>query len=858
MIQGRHLMPAIATAAVGFLVFAPVEAVELEEGEQGATIRTSTYVAVISTSGAAVLTGLTDWQTGREMPITRAGLSITAERDRLEWSDAWCPAPVIYDEAKATAATRLEQRNAGVWCISQWSCPVAEVEKTMLLTDESPSIEIAWHVRVTGAVEEISYWLQTSDAGLFRRGRIYPGDERVLSRGENMARFRAAPALAYCHDGETGLGLAASRETDGVRAVAHAIMPGPNAVQLSAYSDVLRWEKTPFELDMRVRVPVGCSPEQALAWYRATTPDLKPLTLNRLEIEKLIYRPGEAGRAWVVLTNNSNGTRRGRLASRIEGGLGRSRELPAQVVELAAGEAKRLSIEWENQGQYGFELATSLRDEDGRELDGAREHFAVADNFSRVGQMAVFNPGWMNEEWMIPAWVEWAKSNYIGTIEYYCWAPDQVFDLTPDTEEFEPHTESQGAYRTRLTRSFLRNLVRQADDSGLRVLAMDTGWASLQGALDHPEWMKYTRDRQIYLFNGNVHDGKRFNAVGTHVFTPERIERWAQEMSASVDMFGWDGVRFDWNFVPISPADPLQLDSGEPAEVDEHEWFDSEGRAARDLFPDPDATAADLCRRWRETVAERHPEFVYHGNFQVDDEIAARFPLYTQAVCTNSGILREGLLNVAKRYPTWQEWTAALMETTRILRPLGGQPSVGWMRGYAPGSVSHRTLQLCMMASGFHWYGSAQSRGSIDDTYRRFAHALRFSEYFYDPGFLPVADPTTAIEVTGEGSERVLWKPFVFVRETEEGRETLVHLVNLPESDHIIRRHAEPPTRTGLSVAVSLAPGAEVNRCWVISPDPQPCAGELSWKSDGEGRAVCLVRDLQSMVSLVIESRASD
>ena len=92
MIHSRHLVSATATSALGLLVLAPVEAVELEEGEQGATIHTSTYVAAISTSGGAVLASLKDRQAGREMPITRAGLTITAERDRPEWSDAWCPA----------------------------------------------------------------------------------------------------------------------------------------------------------------------------------------------------------------------------------------------------------------------------------------------------------------------------------------------------------------------------------------------------------------------------------------------------------------------------------------------------------------------------------------------------------------------------------------------------------------------------------------------------------------------------------------------------------------------------------------------------------------------------------------------
>ncbi len=832
--------------------------VTLQEGEGSAVIQTDAYVATLSTTGGAVLTSLTDRQSGRTLPFNRSGLAITEERDRVEWSDAWCPEPTIHEEAKTSANTRFEQRGAAVACISGWSCPAAEVEKTMVFSDDAPAIEITWQVRVTGAVEEMTYWLQTNDPGLFAKARVFPGDERVLSRSDRFARFRQAPALVYCHDGATGLGLAASRESDGVRAIAHAITPGANFVQLAAYGEVLRWRALPFDTQMRVRIPVGLSSDDALAWHRETTAGLRPIAISKLEVNRLIYRSDEDGQASVTLTNNSEQASEARLVTRIESSLGTSRDLPEQAVTLAAGETKSVPVQWENEGEYGFALIASVQDADGQEIDSRREYFAIADNFSRVGQMVVFNPGWMNVEWMIPSQVEWARQNYIGTIEYYCWAPDQVFELTPDTEEFEPHTESQRAYRAQLTRSFLQDLVRQAHDGGLRVLAMDTGFSSLKGALEHPEWMKYTAEGQIYLYNGTIHDGKRFNAVGVNLFTPERVKQWAREMNASVEMFGWDGVRFDWNFLPVSAADPLYLDSAKPEEAGKHEWFDSAGRSVHELFPTPDVTAGELCRTWRETVAAEHPEFIYHGNFQVSDEIAAGFPEYTRSVCSGSGILREGLLNVAQRYPTWQEWTAALTEVTRIIRPMGGQPSVGWMRGYAPGSVAQRTLQNCMIASGFHWYGTAQSRGSIDDTHVRFAHALRFSEYFYDPGFIPVEEPTQSVELTGGGAERVLWEPFVYARESEGSRETVVHLVSLPESDHIIQRHAEPPVKGDLTVAFTVPAGMEVTGCRAAMPDPVPHAEELQWEMDAAGRVVCAVPELRSIVSIVLSTRGQN
>ena len=70
------------------------------------------------------------------------------------------------------------------------------------------------------------------------------------------ARFEPAPALVYLHDGETGLGLMAGADT-GVSALAHAIEPGSNAVQLAAYSPPLRWSSLPTDVVMSFRIAVG-------------------------------------------------------------------------------------------------------------------------------------------------------------------------------------------------------------------------------------------------------------------------------------------------------------------------------------------------------------------------------------------------------------------------------------------------------------------------------------------------------------------------------------------------------------------------------------------------------------------------
>ena len=835
-----------AAIALSLLLNATLACAEvtLDERTPGsAIIATPAYEATIDTR-TGLLASVTDLRTGRELGLSSPGLVIVEERDRDEWSEAWTPSPTEHREADATAQCRFERRDGALACVSEWSCPAGSVTRTATFSDEQPVVTVSYELRAERRIEQVGYRLQTRDPKLFAQARSYPADERILSRGDGMARHDPAPALVHCWDGETGLGIMAGADA---RAVAHAIEPGPNVVQLAAYSQPLRWTAPPFDARLELRLAIGATPDEALALHRTLTPGLPAAEIARLDVDRLVHWLDEPGAATATVRCNSTEPQTVRVQATVSGGIADELALPEQSLQLAPGEAAQVRLQWPAQAEWGHELAVRLIGEDGAELDVAREAFAASDNFSRVGQIVVFNPGWMNSEWQIDRRVEWARRNAIGTIEYYCWAPDQVFDLTPDTEVSEPHTESQRAYRAELTRTFLQGLVTEAHEGGLRVLAMDTGMASLPGALSHPERIRYTAEGQLYLYNGNIHDGRRLNAVPAHIFTTDRIRDWANEMAACVDMFGWDGVRFDWNFLPVSAQDPLYLGSEEDA--DKHVWYDWQGRSSHELFPQPDATAAELCQTWRETVAARHPRFVYHGNYQVNEEMLGAFPQYSRTVCASSGILREGLLNVAIRYPTWQEWTAALMDTTRTIRPLDGQPSVGWMRGYAPGSVAHRVLQYCMIASGYHWYGTASARHSIDDTWTRFGHAMRFSEYFYAPDFLPAADAAT---VSGEGAERVLWQPFVYARERDGLRETLVHLVNLPASDHIIQRHEVPPVREGLTVTVSLPAGMEVAACHALVPDPQPHAEALEWQPVGEGRVQVTLPELREMASVLV------
>ena len=834
-----------------------VGAITVNQDAAGVTVTTDRYEVHLAADQGYTVTSVTDRLSHRTLKVRRAGLEIVEERERPKWTGVGFGSPTIHRESDAQATCELTRTEETVVCTVRWASPAPQVEKTMVFRADTAAIDVQYDLRVNRALEQIVYALYVLDVPLRLKAWFYPGRKRHESREPVEAYYTPAPGYAYAHDGKTGMGLIGY----GDGSLARSVFPGANTTYLGCTTEPLRWKPLPYELSFRTSIVVGLGPDAVAALYRQDAEHLKPVEVAELESEKLIYRSGEKGRARVVLRNNTSQIQAVTLKTQIEDGIQDVRSLPAQTVELKAVSDTKVEIDWPQRGEYGFTLIVDARDGQGQLLDTARDYFAVADFFMRVGQTTVWNAGWMRYPYLIPGRVEQAKRAYQGVIEYYCWAPDQVFDLTPDTETFEPHTESQGAYRTELTRTFVKDLVRTAHQNGLRVLAMDTGFCSLHGALTHPDRVKYTEDGQIYFYNGRIHDGRRFNAVGAHLFTPEATTAWANEMCASVDMFGWDGVRFDWNFIPVAPQDPLyaaaagRKEKGIYRQAAETSWYTHDGVSAHKLFPDPDQTAADLCQLYRHTVHGRHPNFIYNVNFSATDGQCEDFPKYAEANCSDAGIQMECLLDVATRYPTWQAWANILTKGLRLVRPYRAQPFVGWMRHYAPGGIAHRNLHYVMMASGFTWNGPSGPRHSIDDTYKRFRHATRFAEYFYDPDFQPRADTDHGLTVTGDGVDRVLWQPFVFTRDREGEREWLVHLVNLPAGDQIIMHHEVPTPKRNMTVGVKVGPNEDPVACWLLVPDPHPHAVVLHYEADKSERVRIHVPELTSLGSVVLRLR---
>jgi len=689
---------------------------------------------------------------------------------------------------------------------------------------------------------------------------------RVMPGPMPLKVIKAAPVSAACRpkslpllvDRPAGIGWILSNATAQALHVPVRIAAGPREVlarpiTLAANaSETISVEWTPGQDDLGAQTLLLTAGETAFSW---AVPVSKAVTIDRVWPRKLIHRLGEDATTRVALTSHSTREETVELVSSVTGGIDEQRVVDQRSVSLKPGETRELDIPW-NTGQREYGLTFRADALIGKKLvDFGREYTAVTNFAPKVGQVGIWNPS-IRQEGSEATHVRKVREAYVGIVEYYCWTPDTVNDMTPEGKSWQPHTESQGAYEVTLTKAFLQTIVRKAHENGVHVYSWITGLMPFTSGLQKPELFQYTPDGQPYLYNGRVYDGQRRYSVGpVNIYREDLCLRWGEEMARSADMFGWDGCRWDWGFVPTVPSDPLGLDEKEKDRFktdDRPDWHDWEGRNSRELFPDPDATGEKLLKAWRKGVAKTRPEFVYGTNFNSSERTARTIPKYFQEATTDSLLLFEYLLNCSsEKMNTWEKYARHLTEDCQRVRKNRGQPCVGYMRGFLPGSTALRLVQYLIFASGVHWAANPGVRHSLDDTWERFRFALRFAEYYYDPGFflLPEARRT---EVSVQADPRVFWQPFVYERRRPTGRDITVHLLNLPKSDFIVQYHEDPPAKTGIAVRVQLRPGEKVERAAIMLPEPEPHAVPLAAPYDGSA-AVVRIPSLKSAGIVLVQ-----
>ena len=566
--------------------------------------------------------------------------------------------------------------------------------------------------------------------------------------------------------------------------------------------------------------------------------------------DKLILPRGGIGTGTATIRSNVREPRQYALTLTRITGIDEQEVVWREDLTLAGGEQGEVAVEWKGgEREYGRELQLSLV-RAGKLVDAHSEYTTLGDDYPRLVQLAVVNPGWFRHEghqkWMIPL----MREGYTGILEYYDWAPDSQYDIAPERERWEPHTDSQVAYRTSIGRSFLKNTIALAHEHGLKMVAELNGMAGLPRAMEHPDELMYTEEGQPWIYNRRVYeDGTEFATIFRDYFNEERVVAWADAMGTSAKVYGWDGVRFDTTFRPtLYTGDPYY----QTHNIGNLGTYTSEGVRRTELYEDPDAAGAELLRLWRQRTREHEPGFRFLTNFCHTRALQETFPKYTAAAASDGGwLLQEQVIYTSREYNTIEGWVDELRAEGENLRSLGGVPAAGDMAWGPSGYGS--LMQLTAFACGYHLMSYAGTRHRPDDNiWKQYRFALRYAEYFYAPDmeWLP-ADQTV---VTVKPDAGILWQDLVYRRELADGRtQYIVDLVNLPEdSEKMYMNHAPASVKRNIHVVLSAGSPDRPVKAFLLVPEPEPHALALD-AVHGPGGTVTTIEELHQFAMPVLE-----
>jgi hypothetical protein len=575
----------------------------------------------------------------------------------------------------------------------------------------------------------------------------------------------------------------------------------------------------------------------------------KIASVNNIRIDKIVNKPNKSAGTTATVTNHSASPETFKLVSSVISDTDKTEIVNTQNANLAAFETKAIKIPWKTGAEKkGITFNIKIYHND-KLTDSASEYGAVTAFVPDAGQYSVANPGWFKTPGQEKLYIKNLRNNYFGFFEYYCWTPCPMMGLCPKDDVWDAQTESQVAYSAKISKKFVKNFVKVAHESGISVFPWMNGEIALPTGLDNPEYYRYGKTGQPLLYNGTIRKGKRYAIAYTSaLYDPEVAYKWGQDMAKSIDMFGWDGCRFDWAFTPSVVGDPMRAKKSD--------WYNQSGVPSRKLFPDQDGAGTKALQAFRKGVAETHPEFIYGTNSgEFSPEIARTLPKYKVESSTNSWIWFEYLLGYnSKRCSTWQKWSKLLTEDSQIARPNGSQIGLGWMHLYPSGAVSGKLMPYIILYSGLHWIGVTDRNNSLGENWKIWRYAMRFSKYFYNSKFLlmPEKERLEAISVTG--SPHLFWKQWIFEKKAKNGRSLLVNMVNLPEGDYVSERHLPPKPQKNIVLTFNKQNDEKVKKVVMLNALPEPHSVKLQAKTDGN-KVTVTIPEVKWGTGILIETQ---
>ena len=540
------------------------------------------------------------------------------------------------------------------------------------------------------------------------------------------------------------------------------------------------------------------------------------VAVTNFETLKLMNKPGEKNGVSAFIANTSNKTKKVNVKLFVDTKLTDSKKVYDANISVPAQSSIPFKYEFATEkSMRGGAWARIELNDNGKKTDSKKTAFAISDFAPESVRFAFLNVGNCHQKGSEDLWSEFLKRNKIGIIEYYLWMRSTVRGITPEENNWRPMTESPGFYRHLMNKQFIQSLVKKCQSKGINVISSITGLYNYKEALKEPEQILYCDNGQPSIYNGTIYQNKeRVATFKVHGYTKDFVDFWANDMIKSSEMFGWQGYRFDWYFIPDAPNDPLYLNTPSP------DWRDMYGKTGKEYYPDPDKTAVERLNQYRSIMEKHNPDFIYATNIHANAKSAKRNPGYLKAATRKALLIYEYMLGLNRKpLHTFKAWSSALADDVQRARVNGGQPTVAFASLFPNDSVSGNLIQYLTFAAGAKHGGSIVP---IRDQYVRDNFMTRYSEYYYSPEFMRIPEKERNTRFNVAPAYNVFYRPFICSRQKGDFREETVHLVNLPENGNETGQYYEKvPVRKGLTLKVVPRKGEKLVEAFAAIPQAE-------------------------------------
>ena len=612
---------------------------------------------------------------------------------------------------------------------------------------------------------------------------------RVKSAGEVLATF-PGEHFARAHEPET-------RSLQFVHPAA-----GPLRLEIEALADAEACQRTFVASQLKagavkMRDPLATegheeglvdSADAALSTDRAVyyvLDQVRLATISRsgrvasVQTDKIRYRPGETLHGSVVVEDVGGHGGQGTVNVYLEYHIHQRVKVQSLPVKLlAASQTLALEVRLPDK-ELGYALVAEFTSAGGSDRNEAAEYFTIAENFFRVavfGGAGTGHGGTKADEATMRQWANRTKAAYVNACESFAWAEEDMVAMSPADDYW---FSGQTCYH--LCKEGLQRRIRLGHEKGIAavtygkfVMSGYLGWkTAYEYPSDHKGQYQYPvgmwegvdvgvldrfRNKEFAIYErGPEIAGSRFEAFWQSFLpinpdnTPRMVRIAAEEVVRSIDMFGWDAVRWD----------------GHPR------GGGSCGGSDEPFDPAAARRTQTLVRYFKDIVAAKHPDFRHGYNYlfiQPKPKYDWAYEDYElDELCRGGGLLMNESIGNATRGP-FGFLKANLQVEGDLCRERGGYfLSISGVGGTTPRDT---LVEAALWAAG-----GARTYGCPFPEQGRYY--TRFAQYVLDERLRRLATPEKVLQP--ERPTRLDWKPFVYESPLEDGqRRLIVNFLNLP------------------------------------------------------------------------------